>query len=130
MGIVAKVAQLGNQGEGEHLKKSGKREEEGTAGVIKELDQNRDGPVGMCVENKKHGLWKRKARATQAKSNKENGMGKEYNKEGLGNKRSFELKGEDDIVAGEAQNGKKIKIEEKSWQMIKNQVEIASHKWP
>lgn len=40
-------------------------------------------------------------------------MGKEYNKEGLGNKRSFELRGEDDVVADEAQNGKKIKIEEK-----------------
>lgn len=83
-------------------------------GVIKELDQNRDGPVGMCVENKKHRSWKRRAKATQAKSDKENEIGKEYNKEGLGNKRSFKLKGEDDVVASEAQNGKKIKIEEKS----------------
>lgn len=79
MGIVAKVAQLGNQGESEHLEKPGKREEEGIVGVVKELDQNRDKPVGMCVENKKHGSWKRRARATQ--SDKENEMGKEYNKE-------------------------------------------------
>lgn len=60
------IAQLGNQRESEHLEKPGKKEEEGTVRVIKELDQNRDGPVGMCVENKMHRSWKRRARATRS----------------------------------------------------------------
>lgn len=49
-----------------------------------------------------------------AKSDKENEKGKEYNKEGLGSKRSFALRDKDDIVADEAQNGKKIKIGEEN----------------
>lgn len=53
----------------------------------------------MCVENRKHRSWKRRARANQANSGKENEKGKEHNKAGLGSKRGFSLRDEDDEVA-------------------------------
>lgn len=50
-GTSGTVARLGNKGESEYLEKSRKGVEERTEGGLNKLDQNREGPVGMCVEN-------------------------------------------------------------------------------
>lgn len=128
MNPVPPVFQVGNKGEKHHLKKLGQRAEEGTERVLNELDQNREEPVGMCVDHRKHGSWKRRARATQTKSDKENEVGKECSKEGLGSKKRFVLRDEEDAIVEDEQNGKKIKLGEENWKMIENQVEVASHK--
>lgn len=116
LGLVTTINLIGQVEKGINLDKSGKQGEDRSGGILFELDQNR-GSVGMCVENRKHGSWKRRARANQVNSGKENEKGKAYNKAGLGNKRGFSLRDEDDVDE-DLQNGKKLKGGAKSWQII------------
>lgn len=67
LGLVTSVDSIGQDGEGRYLDKSSKQVVNRTGGILSQLDQNR-GPVGMCVENRKHRSWKRQARANQANS--------------------------------------------------------------
>lgn len=88
--------------------------------MLCELDQNSEGIVGMCIENRKSGSWKRRARGNQISASKENKKEKEDKTKDLGSKRGFELRDEDDTLEEDVLIGKKMKIGEKSIQMIEN----------
>lgn len=64
------AAQGGKKDEGKNIEMTRKRVDKSAGGVLIELDQNREGPIGMCLEDRKHGSWKRRAPATKAKSEK------------------------------------------------------------
>lgn len=55
--------------------------------MLCELDQNSEGIVGMCIENRKSESWKRRARVNQIRAIKENEKEKKDKTKGLGSKR-------------------------------------------
>lgn len=86
--------------------------------------------MGMCIENRKSGSWKRRARVNQIRACKAIEKEKEDKTKGLGSKRGFELRDEDDTLEEEVLIGKKTKIGGEYMQMIETQVEEGSYKWP
>lgn len=71
-GLESPADQSGKKEECQNLEIIGKRMNRSDGGVLIEIDQNKKGAVGMCLEDRKRGSWKRRARATKAKSDKEN----------------------------------------------------------
>lgn len=129
-GLESPADKSGKKEEGARLEMPGTKIDKSDGGVLLEIDQNKDGAVGMCLENRKHGSWKRRARAPKATSEKENAQGKDDCMGGLGSKRAFVLRDEVETVEDEAQLGKKPKTGEENQQQIDSLVEAASHKWP
>lgn len=82
--------------------------------MLCELDQNSEGSVGMCIENRKSESWKRRTRVNQIRAIKENEKEKEDKTKGLGSKRGFELRDEDNTLEEEVLIGKKMKIDGES----------------
>lgn len=99
-------------------------------GILIELDQNRGGYEGMAMESRKLGLWKRRARANQTYSGKENEQRKTHKKTGLGSKWGFQLTDEGEEADEYLQSGKKPKGGAISLQLTETQVKVASQKWP
>lgn len=62
MGLGITAAQDGKKDNSKNIEMIGKKVDKSAGGVLIELDQNREGPIGMCLEDRKHGSWKRRAR--------------------------------------------------------------------
>lgn len=77
-------------------------------GVLSELDQNIEGQRGMC-RKKKSGLWMRRAKMQQMSEVKENEMANEHCKKGMGSKRVFMLRDEEDMRRRMIRMGKRPK---------------------
>lgn len=99
-------------------------------GFLLELDQNRGGHKGMTVDSRNHGSWKRRARAIHVASGKENEQGMSTHNAGVGSKRVFQLRDEDEEAELDGTLGKKIKSGVSSLLPTDSQVEVASQKWP
>lgn len=99
-------------------------------GVLCELNHNSGAPVSMCAEGKKPGSWKRRARAIQTPTGKENGMALDAQAKEVSGKRGFELRDEDEVPGDEEYHSKKLKSGGENLQLSENMVEIASPKWP
>lgn len=129
-GLESPADKSGKKEEGTNLEMPGTKIDKSDGGVLLEIDQNKKGAVGMCLENRKHGSWKRRARAPKVTLDKENELGKDDCTGGLGSKRAFVLRDEIETIEDEAQFDKKAKIREENQQQMFSLVETASHKWP
>lgn len=84
----------------------------------------------MTVDSRNHGSWKRHARAIHVASGKENEQGMSTHNAGVGSKRVFQLRDEDEEAEVDGKLGKKIKSGVSSLLPTDSLVEIASQKWP
>lgn len=111
------------------IEEIGQQSEQRMEGILCELDHNRGEIVGMSVECRKSGSWKRRARASQAKVGKENVKDQTQSFKGEGGKRGFELRDEVEAMVEGGQFGKKINTGGTNILMSTNMVEVASHEW-
>lgn len=84
----------------------------------------------MCVEKRKSGSWKRRAKMQQMSEVKENETANEYCKKNMGSKRVFMLRAEEDMQEENDKNGKKAKIRGEEMNVCDNLVKVANHNWP
>lgn len=100
------------------------------SGVLGELDNNWDGPMGMREEKQKSGSWKRRARLLQKPEGKENVLSAEPSVSSMGGKRALLLRDEERIQESHDRAGKKVKAAVPDLIVSENSVEEASRKWP
>lgn len=74
--------------------------------MLREIDQNKEGIIGMCVEKKKREAWKRRTRMNKMNDGRKDEKGNENSETRISNKRGFLLRDEE-----ENRMGKRINME-------------------
>lgn len=98
-------------------------------GALREIGQNKERTIGMCVDKKKGEAWKRRTRMNEMNEGKKDEKGNENSEVRISNKRGFSLRDDEELEEADEQNGKKDKHGMKEMNMCENLVEVTSQKW-